>query len=129
MSQIRAEELDADLEFLFHDASSLSAIHLTTSDFLNQSPAIDILLLNAGVIAETPQVTQDGLEWTFAINHLAHFLLAITLLPALEKAASTNEGDVRVVCTTSAGFRVHPDSYSLHVSDEELDVSGEGGWW
>ena len=59
----------------------------------------------------------------------AHFLLAVTILPGLAKAALRPGGDVRAVCTTSAGFRMHPDNDSLHINDEELDVENPKRWW
>ena len=74
------------------------------------------------------KASKDGLEWMFAINHLAHFALIMTVMPALEKAAREN-GDVRITSTTSAGFAMHPDAVSLHIDDGELDVEGAGLWW
>jgi len=131
IAQIRSENPDADLDFLPYDASSLSAVHSTALSFLSRDIGLDILLMNAGAIIEKPQASKDGLEWMFAINHLAHSILTVTLLPALEKAASKagEGGDVRVVSTASAGFSMHPDNDSLHINDKELDVNGPERWW
>ncbi|KAL6720193.1 hypothetical protein ACLMJK_002114 [Lecanora helva] len=130
ITEIHRDVPDADLEFLPYDASSLSAVHSEALSFLDRNIPLDILLLNAGAIVENPQPSKDGLEWMFAINHLAHFMLAITLLPALEKAAlQSGGGDVRAVCTTSAGFTMHPDKDSLHISDEDLNIEDPEQWW
>ena len=64
----------------------------------------------------------------FAINHLAHFILTMTVIPALEKAAREH-GDVRITSTTSAGFAMHPDPTSLHISDDELSAESPSVWW
>ncbi len=56
---------------------------------------IDILVLNAGMQSSTNKArSDDGYELTFAVNHLAHYLLARLLLPAMAK-------DGRLVITTS----------------------------
>ncbi|MBE1874230.1 SDR family NAD(P)-dependent oxidoreductase [Myceligenerans sp. TRM 65318] len=56
---------------------------------------VDILVLNAGIVrADDTGRTPDGFETTFAVNHLAHYLLLRLLLPALADGG-------RVVLTTS----------------------------
>ena len=56
---------------------------------------IDVLVLNAGAqFGNTKHRTEDGFESTFAINHLAHYLLLRLLTPSLAKNAT-------VVITTS----------------------------
>ena len=128
MAEIRKTDADADLEFLEYDASSLKAVHAAGRGFLRHDLPLDIVLLNAGAIMSEAKASKDGLEWMFAINHLAHFALIMIVMPALEKAARDN-GDVRVTSTTSAGFAMHPDAISLHIDDGELDVEGAGLWW
>jgi NAD(P)-dependent dehydrogenase (short-subunit alcohol dehydrogenase family) len=48
---------------------------------------LDVLINNAGAIHLQRTVTEDGIETTFAVNHLAYFLLTILLLPLLQKSA------------------------------------------
>jgi retinol dehydrogenase-12 len=48
--------------------------------------ALDSLILNAGVMYPPYELTEDGLESTWGINHVAHFLLTHELLPVLRKA-------------------------------------------
>ena len=56
---------------------------------------IDVLILNAGAqFGNTKQRTEDGFESTFAVNHLAHYLLLRLLTPSLAQNAT-------VVITTS----------------------------
>lgn len=128
-AEIQKEDPSADLQFVEYDASSLEKVHATGRSFLEQNLPLDILLLNAGTIVGEPKPSSDGLEWIFAVNHLAHFALTMTLYPALERAAKEHN-DVRVVSTTSAGFNLHPDPQSLHIDDSELEVANkEGLWW
>ena len=128
MVEIRKTDPEADLEYFEYDASSLEKVHSAGRGFLERDLPLDIMLLNAGTIISTPQATKDGLEWVFAVNHLAHFVLVMTVLPALERAARQHD-DVRIVTTTSAGFTLHPDPKSLHLEDAELDVTGDDFWW
>jgi retinol dehydrogenase 12 len=46
-------------------------------------PGLSVLINNAGVYLERKHLTVDGIEMTFAVNHLAPFLLTQTLLPRL----------------------------------------------
>jgi NAD(P)-dependent dehydrogenase (short-subunit alcohol dehydrogenase family) len=59
---------------------------------------LDVLVNNAGVIAMEREETEDGLELTFAVNYLAHFLLTNLLVPLLRDSAPA-----RVVNVSSAG--------------------------
>ncbi|KAI9676170.1 MAG: hypothetical protein M1817_000915 [Caeruleum heppii] len=128
IAEIHQQTPTADIEFLAYDASSLEKVHAAGKAFLERDLPLDILLLNAGTIVGEPQASADGLEWIFAVNHLAHFVLVMTVLPAVERAARQH-GDVRIVSTTSAGFGLHPDPKSLHLDDAELDVAGKDLWW
>ena len=60
-------------------------------------PRIDVLINNAGALFGSRQVTEDGLELTFATNHVAYFVLTHGLRPSLAAAAPT----ARVVNTAS----------------------------
>jgi NAD(P)-dependent dehydrogenase (short-subunit alcohol dehydrogenase family) len=59
---------------------------------------LDVLVNNAGVIAEERRESEDGYQLTFAVNYLAHFLLTRLLLPLLLDSAPA-----RVVNVASAG--------------------------
>lgn len=128
MAEIRKSRPDADLEFLAYDTPPLEAAHSAGLSFLSHNFPLDILILNAGALTENAQTSKDGLEWTFAVNRLAHFVFAMALLPALEKAAKLH-GDVRTTSTTSAGLGMHRDLLSLQNNDEELTVDSGELWW
>ena len=124
MAEIQKENPNADLNFLEYDVSSLKAVHATGQIFLNENVPLDILMLNAGAIIGDPQASKDGLEWMFAINHLAPFTLATTLPPAI-KTAAKQSGDATITSATSAGFSMHPDESPLHIADDDLDINGK----
>jgi NAD(P)-dependent dehydrogenase (short-subunit alcohol dehydrogenase family) len=84
------ERLPLDLSRL----ASVREFARTVAETLGTTP-IDVLVLNAGIQQATNRNrTEDGFETTFAINHLAHYLLLRLLLPALAENAT-------VVITTS----------------------------
>jgi NAD(P)-dependent dehydrogenase (short-subunit alcohol dehydrogenase family) len=61
---------------------------------------IDVLCLNAGIMAVAEAATMDGYEVQMQVNHLSHFLLAKLLMEPLEKAAERT-GEARIVTQTS----------------------------
>jgi len=74
---------------------------------------LEVLINNAGVYTEERELTRDGFEATFQVNHLAHFLLTSLLLPSLAEGA-------RIVNVSS----------QVHVSGEMRwdDLMGETGF-
>jgi retinol dehydrogenase 14 len=69
------------------DLSSQSQVHRLASELLLRLPRIDVLVNNVGGYWNTRHVTADGLEHTFALNHLAPFLLTNLLLDRLKQSA------------------------------------------
>jgi NAD(P)-dependent dehydrogenase (short-subunit alcohol dehydrogenase family) len=63
------------------DLASLADVRRLAAEVAGKAPVLDVLLHNAGVFEKTRVLTVDGLERTFAVNHLAPFLLTELLLP------------------------------------------------
>lgn len=61
---------------------SLASVRALAESVRAEAP-YDALLLNAGVQCTSQMTSQDGFELTFAVNHLAHYLLARLLLPTM----------------------------------------------
>jgi retinol dehydrogenase-14 len=79
------------------DLSSQSEVRRLADEVLKSLARIDVLVNNVGGAWNTRQVTADGLERTFALNHLAPFLLTNLLLDRLKQSAPA-----RVVTVSSA---------------------------
>lgn len=77
-------------------------------NFVSQNKRLDILICNAGMMDSTPGLTSDGYEKLFGINYLGHALLIKLLLPTMERTATTECTDVRIVCLTSIGAAIYP---------------------
>ncbi len=97
--EIVAATGNAAVELWQADLASLSDVRRLAAELLAAHPAIHVLVNNAGVMLETRQLSADGFELQFAVNHLAPFLLTRLLEPALAAGAPS-----RVVNVSS---RVH----------------------
>jgi NAD(P)-dependent dehydrogenase (short-subunit alcohol dehydrogenase family) len=75
------------VELLLADLTSLAAVRALAAQVTSKYPRLDILINNAGVFMPRRTLTSDGFEVTFAVNHLAHFLLTNLLLDLLKASA------------------------------------------
>jgi NAD(P)-dependent dehydrogenase (short-subunit alcohol dehydrogenase family) len=82
------------------DLSTQAAVRKLAAEVLSRYPRLDILVNNAGAMYTTRQLTADGIELTWAVNHLAPFLLTTLLLDRLEASAPA-----RIITTASDAHR------------------------
>jgi retinol dehydrogenase 14 len=75
------------LEVFVEDLSSQAGVRRLASEAIRRLPRIDVLVNNIGGYWDTRHMTADGLEHTFAVNHLAPFLLTNLLLERLRQSA------------------------------------------
>jgi NAD(P)-dependent dehydrogenase (short-subunit alcohol dehydrogenase family) len=80
----------------YADLSRLSAMKRVGAEITAAEPRIDVLINNAGCLFATRRLTEDGLESTFATNHMAYFVLTHVLRERLIGSAPA-----RVVNTAS----------------------------
>src|SRR6476661_6570312 len=85
---------------LLCDFSSQASIRALAADVLSRFDRLDVLVNNAGGVNKTRRLTVDGIEATFAVNHLGYFLLTNLLLDLLVQSAPA-----RVVTVASVGHR------------------------
>lgn len=74
---------NAKIDLLICDLSSQQQIRQLAQTIAQKYPQIDVLLNNAGLVMSERQLSEDGLEMTFATNHLSYFLLTNLLLPII----------------------------------------------
>jgi len=106
---------DAELDSFAADLSSQAEIRRVAADITRTYPKIDVLINNAGIVENTFKRSVDGIEMTFAVNHLAYFLLTNLLLEPIKAAAPS-----RIINVSSAahfGARMDFD-----------DLQGEKGY-
>ncbi len=86
-------------EFLPADLSTMAAVGALAGEVRRRHDQLHVLINNAGLICAERRLTADGLEETFAVNHLAPFLLTNELRPLLAA------GKARVVTVSSDAHR------------------------
>jgi NAD(P)-dependent dehydrogenase (short-subunit alcohol dehydrogenase family) len=86
----------SDVDVLHADLASQASVRELAAEVLARYPRVDVLVNNAGAMNEQRQLTQEGIELTWAVNHLAPFLLTTLLLDRLKASAPA-----RVVTTAS----------------------------
>ncbi|KAK0554389.1 hypothetical protein OC846_002121 [Tilletia horrida] len=103
IKQSAPEGKTLQLETLKLDLADLAAVRKSADEFKTREQKLDILILNAGVMACPKAITKDGWEVQFQTNYLGHFLFAKELLPLLEAASRGPEDPSRVITLTSIG--------------------------
>jgi len=86
MAKIAGGSGAGKVEFIPADISSLTDVRRLGDDLCRRRAIIDVLVNNAGARFDHYQTSSDGLELTFATNHLGHFLLTALLLDRLMAA-------------------------------------------
>jgi NAD(P)-dependent dehydrogenase (short-subunit alcohol dehydrogenase family) len=84
---IKEESGNPAIEFLLADLSSQKEIRTLAQQFLSKYNRLDVLVNNAGATFGDRQESVDGIEMTFALNHLGYFLLTNLLRDILEASA------------------------------------------
>ena len=92
-----AQELGPNCELLLADLSSQASVRKLAAEIDERYAAVHVLINNAGAIFSSRRFSPDGLELTWALNHLAPFLLTTLLLDKLVSSAPAR------VITTSSG--------------------------
>ncbi|MGI0092399.1 MAG: SDR family NAD(P)-dependent oxidoreductase, partial [Nitrososphaerales archaeon] len=75
------------LELIITDLSSLGSVRELAQEFRQKHSRLNVLVNNAGLIMGKRVMTPDGLETTFEVNYLSHFLLTHLLLDQLKAGA------------------------------------------
>jgi NAD(P)-dependent dehydrogenase (short-subunit alcohol dehydrogenase family) len=86
----------APVDIFIADLSLQSSIRQLAADVLSRYPRLDVLINNAGAMYRARRLTQDGFELTWAVNHLAPFLLTKLLLRRLSESRPA-----RIITTAS----------------------------
>lgn len=100
LREIKHKSGNDRVELMLCDFSSQNSIRQFAQEFKHHHQRLDVQVNNAGVVLRVRSMTEDGLESTFAINHLGYFLLTNLLLDVLKKSAPS-----RIVSVASAAHK------------------------
>lgn len=104
-----ARETARTVRAVHADFARLADVRALAAELDATLPALDVLVNNAGLLCTRRTLSADGYELTFAVNHLAPFLLTNLLLPALQRAP----GARIVIVSSGAHRRAHLDFADL----------------
>jgi len=122
VSEIIRTTQNSDVDFLLADLSLLREVNSLAERILYGYRHLDVLINNVGAFFRKRELTEEGLERTFALNHLSYFLLTHKLIPLLEHSSSA-----RIVNVASiAHLRTDMDFENLN---GEKNWSWYGGGW
>lgn len=97
LADIRRASGSGKVDLLLADLSVQAEVRQLAAEFRERYGRLDVLVNNAGALILTRQESGDGIELTFALNHLAYFLLTNLLLDLLKVSAPA-----RIVNVSSA---------------------------
>jgi NAD(P)-dependent dehydrogenase (short-subunit alcohol dehydrogenase family) len=88
VEEIRAASGNNTVDSLLADLSSQQDVRRLADEFKSKYAQLHVLLNNAGAVFMQRQLSVDGIEMTFALNHLAYFLLTTLLLDTIKASAA-----------------------------------------
>ena len=95
------KDISGEVETAVLDLSNLASVNAFAGAMVEALPRLDLLINNAGIMANPETRVGPGWESQFGVNHMGHFALTHALMPLLEKTPG-----VRVVCLTSTGHKL-----------------------
>ncbi|XP_035517862.1 retinol dehydrogenase 11 [Morone saxatilis] len=114
LKEIREKSGNSDIHLRLVDLSSLDSVREFAKGVLEEEKALHILVNNAAVSGLPRQITKDGLEVSFATNHLGPFLLTNLLLDLMKRSTPS-----RIVTVSSVNHRLGQVDFS-HFHGENL---------
>jgi len=112
VKHIQEESTNESISYLLADLSSQEQIRGIANKFHELHDHLDVLVNNAGGFFLRRKLSVDGIEMTFALNHLAYFLLTLLLLDALKASPSSR------VVNVSSGSHLHE-----HIDFDDLQLT------
>ncbi len=125
--EIARQSGNAATDILNADLASQASIHQLAETFQQKYDRLDVLINNAGLVANKRQVTVDGNELTFAVNVLAPFLVTHLLLDRLKASAPSRVVNVASMAQSPLDFadiqnERHYRSFNVYGQSKLADI-------
>ncbi|EGN95007.1 hypothetical protein SERLA73DRAFT_162627 [Serpula lacrymans var. lacrymans S7.3] len=115
----------ADVHFIECDLGNLANVKQVGDGIAEREQRLDIIIADAGVGVNKYDVSSDGIDRHFAVNHLGHFLLINRLLPLVRKTSTLpSTPPPRIVSLSSELHRQAPSSIKFASSKEVTEDTG-----
>jgi NAD(P)-dependent dehydrogenase (short-subunit alcohol dehydrogenase family) len=106
VDSIRQQTGNSNVSYMAADLSDMEAVRELAVAYKAKFDRLDVLLNNAGAVFSERKTSADGLEMTFALNHVNYFLLTHELLDLIKSTAAANpDWGARVVNVSSEAHR------------------------
>lgn len=86
LEEIQKKSGNEYIEAIFWDLSSIKEVWEMAVEIQSKYDHLDVLINNAGVFKNQKELSKDGFEMTFAVNHLSYFILGNLLLDLIDKS-------------------------------------------
>lgn len=106
VEEIKKRTGNPDIHLLLMDLASQTSVKNAAAEYQRQYGKLHVLINNAAVFLAKREETEDGVEKTFAINYLSHFLLTHLLLDTLKASAPSR---IINVASKHMGIKIHFD--------------------
>lgn len=104
VEQIKSEAGHENIDLLLCDLSSQADIRRLADEVNERYPSLHVLINNAGGFFDPRSETDEGIEYTWALNHLAYFLLTNLLIEKIKASAPA-----RIISVSSVGHKTEID--------------------
>jgi NAD(P)-dependent dehydrogenase (short-subunit alcohol dehydrogenase family) len=111
LARLKQANKEQEVDVLYADLSSQAAVRRLAAEITGRYARLDVLINNAGAIYSTRQLTVEGIERTWAVNHLAPFLLTTLVLDLLKSSAPAR------IITTASGAH-----HGAHIPFDDLNA-------
>ena len=118
LAELRSISGNENIDLLMADLAVMQEVRDLAEQVISRYDRIDVLLNNAGGYFTKHEITSDGLEMTFALNHMSYFLLTNKLMELLKYSAPA-----RIVNVSSDAH------YSVDIEFENLNGEQEYKAW
>ena len=119
LADIKRASGSSEVHLMLCDMASQDSIRNFAAKFKSEYDRLDVLLNNAGAIFTDRKESSDGIELTFAVNHIGYYLLTVELIDLLK--AST---PARIVNVSSAAHRVNSFNFDDYQRKESYSRLG-----
>jgi retinol dehydrogenase-12 len=128
VARIKDETGNTDVTYYAADLSAQGAVREVAAKVKADFDRLDVLVNNAGMWFTERKLSADGLEMTWALNHLGYFLITHELLPLLTATAEAH-GEARVVSVSSMAHAAEPIYWDdIQFEDWERARTDYPGW-
>ena len=122
-------ETAGSLEFLQADLSSQAQIRALADEFQSKYDRLHVLVNNAGALYTSYRESEDGIELTFALNHLSYFLLTNLLLDTIRASApariinvASDAHEGRIINFDDPGYRQRYEAWTAYGASKLANI-------